>query len=100
MENRIDLVLTNFVRAEAYSLILGRLGRHDAQRWLHGNDIPVVLVTPQDEDAALTILREYSDKDFSLVDATSFAVMKRLDLARAFAFDRHFLQFGFQFLTA
>jgi predicted nucleic acid-binding protein len=31
-----------------------------------------------------------------VVDATSFVLMKRLKLRRAFAFDQHFAQAGFQ----
>jgi predicted nucleic acid-binding protein len=52
-------------------------------------------VTEEDELRAKTILLRYADKDFSYVDATSFAVMERLGLQTAFAFDEHFMQYGF-----
>ena len=38
---------------------------------------------------------KYQDKDFSLTDAISFAVMERLQITQAFTFDRHFAQYGF-----
>lgn len=36
-----------------------------------------------------------TDKSYSYTDATSFAIMGRLGLRTAFAFDPHFRQFGF-----
>ena len=43
---------------------------------------------------ALEIIERYQDKEFSLTDATSFAVMERLGIEAAFAFDADFRQFG------
>ena len=51
-------------------------------------------VSHQDQKAALEILRLYRDKTYSLCDALSFIVMRRLNLKRAMAFDQHFRQFG------
>jgi len=58
----------------------------------------VVRVEAADEERALEIIRRHEDKDFSLTDATSFAVMSRLGIREAFAFDRHFAQYGFVLL--
>ena len=52
-----------------------------------------------DEERAREIIYQYDDKDFSMTDAISFAVMERLRIARAFTFDRHFAQYGFTVLT-
>jgi predicted nucleic acid-binding protein len=60
----------------------------------------LVWVTPADVARARTIIYQYTDKDFSLTDATSFAVMERLGLRLAFTFDRDFAQYGFTVLTA
>ena len=40
------------------------------------------------------MIERNTDKTFSYTDATSFAVMGRLGLKTAFAFDPHFRQFG------
>lgn len=48
----------------------------------------------QDQQAALEILKSRRDKTYSLCDALSFVVMRRLNLKRALAFDNHFRQFG------
>ena len=53
-------------------------------------------ITEDDESSARAILRPYPDKTFSSQDATTFAVMERLGLKTAFAFDPHFRQHGFQ----
>jgi len=41
-------------------------------------------------------LQEHRDKRYSLTGCISFVVMQQRDISTAFAFDRHFLQVGFQ----
>src|SRR5579883_2037625 len=72
---------TNFVVAESHALILRRRGRYSALRFLDRVDrgaTTIVRVTEDDEREARAIIRRYADKDFSLTDALSFAVMGRL----------------------
>jgi uncharacterized protein len=40
--------------------------------------------------------QQYADKSFSLTDCVSFVVMRQRGVERALAFDRHFIQAGFQ----
>ncbi|MEK7280450.1 MAG: hypothetical protein AAB266_06755 [Nitrospirota bacterium] len=54
----------------------------------------IITITPPIEDAAFNIFRQYTDKDFSFTDCTSFSIMKSVKLTKAFAFDRHFEQYG------
>ena len=61
----------------------------------HGS-LTVIRLTAADEAAGRQIILHYNDKDFSYVDASSFAVMNRLDIQTAFSFDRHFEQYGFR----
>lgn len=56
-------------------------------------------VTPADEEHARVIIRRYDDKRFSYTDATSFAVMERLQIQAAFTFDRNFGQYGLRILA-
>ena len=53
-----------------------------------------------DERRALAILRQYQDKMFSFTDATSFAVMERLNTQHAFSFDADFRQYGWIVLSS
>jgi predicted nucleic acid-binding protein len=97
-EKRIALVTTNFVIAETHALVLSRAGRDIAFALLQRLDASagiVVRVGENDEREARRIIASYHDKDFSLVDAMSFAVMTRLAITSAFTFDWHFQQFGF-----
>jgi predicted nucleic acid-binding protein len=92
--NTIPLITTNFVFSETVTLIRYRLGHEAArsfgQKLKESIFVRVVTVTPADEDQAWDIFTKYRDQDFSFVDCTSFAVMERMKLSAAFAFDRHF----------
>ena len=82
--------ITNYVRYEAHALLLARLGRALARQWLTQSGLEVVKVAPDEEERGLELIVSQADKDWSLCDATSFAVIE-LRIARgAFTFDRHF----------
>ncbi|MDQ6631883.1 MAG: PIN domain-containing protein [Verrucomicrobiota bacterium] len=51
-------------------------------------------VTHQDQEDAIGILQSHADKAYSLCDATSFVIMRRLGLRQVLTFDDHFRQFG------
>jgi uncharacterized protein len=51
-------------------------------------------VTPEDEKGALQLLHAREDKSYSLCDAISFTIMKRLNIKRALTLDDHFSQIG------
>lgn len=89
-----SIVITNFVVAETHALILSKLGYPVARPWLEGQCRPVERATLEDEERAVEIICSYEDKSFSYTDAVTFAVMERLGIRMAFAFDKHFAQFG------
>ena len=94
---------TNVILIETFSLVLSALGAAPARKFLRDmseSNTIVVRVSARDEERARAILFKYTDKDFSFVDAISFAVMERLNISSAFAFDRHFAQYGFSIVTA
>jgi predicted nucleic acid-binding protein len=95
---RVSPLLTNFIVAETHALLLNRLNADIARRWVLDNAWPIERAREDDEARARVILRQYSDKTFSYTDATSFAIMERLGVKAAFAFDPHFRQHGFQVL--
>lgn len=91
------LFTTTFVLAETHALLLNRLNHPIATKFLHDMEqttTTLVWVIPSDVQRAKAIIYQYKDKDFSLTDVTSFAIMERLRIPYAFAFDQHFIQYG------
>ena len=87
-------VTSDLVMAEAWTLIASHLGRPAAVRFwetLRDARIPVLPLEVTDIEAAWHIAQGFPDQDFSFTDCTSFALMERLGVTEAFAFDRHFL---------
>ena len=92
------LVTSDHVLVETWLLLRHRLGRHAAEgfwRSLSHGAARVESVGPADLDVAWEIGTAFADQDFSLVDRTSFAVMRRLGLVRVASFDDHFAVFRF-----
>lgn len=94
---RARLVTTSYVLVETYALLGRRLGTA-AVRAFREDFAPlleVVWVDRELHEAALDELLERAARTLSLVDATSFVVMRRRRIEEAFVFDRHFTQAGF-----
>ena len=86
--------ITNYIEVEAHALLLRKLGRMLAREWLLTGGLPVVRALPAEESLAREIVARHSDKNWSLCDAISFAVMDARGVKRAFTFDHHFLQYS------
>jgi predicted nucleic acid-binding protein len=91
---RLPSFITNYIEVEAHALLLRKLGRALAREWLFTGGLPVIRALEEEEDRAREIIARHSDKDWSLCDAISFAVLDARRIRRAFTFDRHFLQYG------
>jgi predicted nucleic acid-binding protein len=86
--------ITNYVEAEAHALLVRKLGRTIARQWLLTGGLPVIPVLAAEEQKARDILARHTDKDWTLCDAISFALMDARRVRRAFTFDHHFRQYG------
>jgi predicted nucleic acid-binding protein len=87
------VVTSDHVVVESWLLICSRLGRTAAMRFWDGVSLGVVAIvgiTAEDFRRGRTIAQEWPDQAFSIVDCTSFALIERFDIRRAFAFDKHF----------
>lgn len=97
-KNGADLFTSNFVVVETHTLILNRLGRDSAAQALervYASTTRIIRATEADERRGREIVVQQRDKDYSLVDTVSFAIMERLHLRLAWTYDHHFHQFGF-----
>jgi uncharacterized protein len=86
--------VTNYIEAETHALLLRKLGRAMASQWLLEGGLPVLFVSLAEVARAKELLVRHDDKDWSLCDAVSFAVMESRGVRLAFTFDHHFRQHG------
>ena len=97
---RRDVVTSSLVLTETFTL-LGRWVDHAfAAAWarevLNSSAMEIFRPGKADELAALELFTEYADKKIGFVDCVSFALMRRHGIRRAFTFDRHFEDAGFE----
>ena len=97
-----ELVCTNYILVEAFALVQNRLGM-DAVRTFHDDLVPLLQIEWIDAEhharsvAALLIAGR---RQLSLVDCSSFEVMRSSGIDEVFAFDRHFAEQGFNCLPS
>ena len=92
------LVTSDHILIETWTLLRHRLGRGAAERFwdaLRNGVAAVEFVGAADLETAWQIGVSYHDQDFSIVDRTSFAVMRRLGLERVASLDDDFAVFRF-----
>ncbi len=98
----VETVTTNYVVAELASLLTSPL---KVERSLQIQMIEtlrssawvtVVHIDPAMEAEAWDVFKRHRDKSWSLVDCTSFAIMRSRGISQALTEDHHFDQAGFQ----
>ena len=93
------VVTTNHVVGETWTLLRRRSGYRAAVGFLDRltalPDVDILHVDEEMEDEAWRWLRARPEREFSFVDSTSFAVMRRRRIREALAFDGDFNAAGF-----
>lgn len=95
--NETALVTHSWVLVESTALLHQRLGAtaaHELVQQLPSN-VEIIDVDMRLRSAGIARYAA-SPNSISLIDATSFEVMHAIGCTRAFAFDRHFAQAGFE----
>ncbi|MEC9490564.1 MAG: PIN domain-containing protein [Halanaerobiales bacterium] len=100
LENNNTLIISNQVLGETFTLLRYKIKNNNLpfkfiQLINKSIMIKKIFIEEKTENNAVKILKNYQDQRFSYVDATSFAVMNKLDLKYALSLDRHFLTAGF-----
>lgn len=94
------LVTTSHVVGECWTLINRRLGHRAAARVANAvRSSPryeILRARPETEERAWEWLLRHDEREYSFVDAVSFAVMRERGITEAFAFDRDFEAAGFR----
>jgi predicted nucleic acid-binding protein len=94
----MPVVTSNLVLGEAWTLLVHRAGHRRALGWLdsvRASPVRVERVGAELEDEAWAWLRVHDERPYSFVDATSFALMRKLRIREALAFDGDFAAAGF-----
>jgi uncharacterized protein len=93
------LVTTNHVLGETWTFLRRRSGHGPAldfvERALRSPRLSIRHLDEEAEAEAWRWLRRHDEREYSFVDATSFALMRRLRLREALAFDGDFAAAGF-----
>ncbi len=99
-----SLLTSNTVRGETWTYLRRRDGHHGALAFLTmlaGTTlVHLEHVDANLEEESLNWLRQHDEREYSFVDATSFALMRRLRIREALAFDGDFTAAGFVELRA
>jgi len=94
------LMVTNYLLVETTALLQHRLGM-EAVRVLYGDILPALdvhWITDADHLHAQNALLATDRRQLSLVDCSTFHVMRSRMVRRAFVFDPHFREQGFEVL--
>jgi predicted nucleic acid-binding protein len=95
-----QIVCSNYVLLEILALLQNRFGL-DALRLFQSDLLPVIEVAWVDEQfhsQAVSSLLVANRRQLSLVDCTSFQIMRHFGISRVFTFDSHFREQGFEVL--
>lgn len=100
----VQVVTSSHVLGETWTFLRKRVGHVPAMAWLDGvvagMDVRIERIDEQLEDEAWAWLRLHDERRYSFVDATSFALMRKLRISDALAFDGDFAAAGFNELRA
>jgi predicted nucleic acid-binding protein len=107
LQQSVPLITTNLIIAESYPLIHRFSYPKNALHFLEvitdacqKNYLNLIYSTASHYQQAELLLQKYADHDLSLVDATSFSIMKERNISKVFGFDSHFRLEGFELVPA
>jgi predicted nucleic acid-binding protein len=98
-DRRHDVLTTNHVIGETWTFLRRRVGHRIARRFVdlaeQSPRLTIHRVDEATEREAWEWLRRHDERVYSFVDATSFAVMRKLRILEALAFGDDFAAAGF-----
>lgn len=104
LQEHPPLITTNIVVAETLSLITKRINKHTGIQFLEiiekSQILKIIYANETLTQTALRLYRKYTDKDFDLIDATSFVLCKERKIKQVLTLDKHFSQMGFEMLPS
>lgn len=101
LASRRRLITSNYILTEVVALLTspGRVARPHiidyVSRLKRMPELNIIHIDQDTDAAAWELLERRPDKQWSLVDASSFVIMNREQITDAFTTDHHFEQAGF-----
>lgn len=100
-KNRYGTPITsNYIINETLTLLRFKAGHQEAVAFKDKIDgsksIKIIRIEESTDNSAWNIFKKHQDKELSIVDCTSFVIMKELGIKTGFAFDQHFAQMKFK----
>jgi uncharacterized protein len=103
IDNRYELITSNYILDETYTLLLRNIGyartvafHKQIEMLTEAGVLQVIQLSENIIENAWVVFEKFNqDKCWSFTDCASYAVMKDLDIDEVFSFDRHFEQMGF-----
>jgi predicted nucleic acid-binding protein len=95
--NRERLISTDYIYDELLTLFRARGHVDRAKHWMEQVRLgrcDVIRLSDLDIELATNVFFDFSDKEWSFTDCTSYVLMERIGITKAFSFDDHFRQFG------
>jgi predicted nucleic acid-binding protein len=102
LDSGATMTTSNYVLVETIAILQNRFGI-EAVRLFEGDVIPVIEIWWLDQsvhEQAVSDLFAANRRDLSLVDCTSFDLMRRNGFKQVFTFDHHFNQQGFEVIPS
>jgi uncharacterized protein len=97
LELDATMISSNYIMVETIALLQRRFGI-DAVRLFTSDVQPLihlVWVNEKVHESALNVVKTIHQRDLSLVDCTSFEIMRNMGIEQVFTFDSHFSDQGF-----
>ena len=93
-----QILCNNYILIEIFALLQGRFGL-EAVRLFQSDVLPVLEVVWVDEqihNQAVSAMLAANRRNLSLVDCASFETMRQFGVSKAFTFDLHYVEQGFE----
>jgi len=101
LDNGFYLMTSNYVTVETLALLQNRIGFEAAGLWSRDvlNISETLWIDELLHNLAFEIWLSLGRRKLSLVDCTSFAVMRHHKMEKVFGYDKHFTEHGFEVLN-
>ena len=97
-----EIVCSNYILIETFALLQSRFGL-EAVRLFQSDVLPVLTIFWVNEtlhNQSMSALMAANRRKLSLVDCTSFEIIRQSGIPQVFCFDAHFQEQGFEIIPA